>query len=151
MTVPEDLFHRESVPLSMHGCMKSMKIKQHTFCVRPCTPSHFYYVSTHIGSFEEAKATVGGHRGRAVQTVDLGATLTDSSDYKLSQILGVSVRPLTALSPDSLGKTVHRHFPQKFYKSKTFGLSPFKMKCTPPLDLQCHSLPHAFLCSLVTR
>jgi len=31
LTVPEALFRRESVPLSMHGCMESMTIKQHSF------------------------------------------------------------------------------------------------------------------------
>ena len=31
LTVREALFRRESVPLSMHGCMKSMAIKQHSF------------------------------------------------------------------------------------------------------------------------
>jgi hypothetical protein len=45
LTVREALFWRESVPLSMHGCMESMVIKKHTFCVRPCTTAHFCYVS----------------------------------------------------------------------------------------------------------
>ena len=31
LTVREALFRRESVPLSMNGCMDSMAIKQHTF------------------------------------------------------------------------------------------------------------------------
>jgi hypothetical protein len=31
LTVPEALFRRESVPLSMHGCMESMAMKQHSF------------------------------------------------------------------------------------------------------------------------
>jgi hypothetical protein len=31
LTVREALFHRESVPFSMHGCMESMVIKQHSF------------------------------------------------------------------------------------------------------------------------
>ncbi len=31
LTVPEVLFRRESVSLSMHGCMESMAIKQHSF------------------------------------------------------------------------------------------------------------------------
>jgi hypothetical protein len=31
LTVHEALFRRESVPLSMHGCMESMAIKQHSF------------------------------------------------------------------------------------------------------------------------
>jgi hypothetical protein len=31
LTVRESLFRRESVPFSMHGCMKSMAIKQHSF------------------------------------------------------------------------------------------------------------------------
>jgi hypothetical protein len=31
LTVREALFRRESVPLSMHGCMESMAIKQHSF------------------------------------------------------------------------------------------------------------------------
>jgi hypothetical protein len=31
LTVPEALFRRESVPLSMHGCMKSMAMQQHSF------------------------------------------------------------------------------------------------------------------------
>ena len=30
-TVREALFRRESVPLSMHGCMERMAIKQHSF------------------------------------------------------------------------------------------------------------------------
>ena len=47
--------------------------------------------------------------------VDLGATLPGSSDYKLSKMRGVSVRPLTALGPGALGKAAHRHFPQPFY------------------------------------
>ena len=87
-----------------------MKIKQHTFGARPCTPAHFCCASTHIGSFEEPKARGGGDHGRAVQAVDLGATLTCRSDYKLSQMRGVSVRPLTALGRGSLGKAAHRHF-----------------------------------------
>ncbi len=98
----------------MHGCMESMKIKQHTFCARPCTLANLCCASTHIGLFEEPKARGGGHRGRAVQAVDLGATLTDSSDYKLSKMRGVSVRPLTALGPGSLGKVAHRHFPHPY-------------------------------------
>ena len=31
LTDSEALFRRESVPLSMHGCMESMTIKQHSF------------------------------------------------------------------------------------------------------------------------
>jgi hypothetical protein len=31
LTVREALFRRESVPLSMHGCMESMAMKQHSF------------------------------------------------------------------------------------------------------------------------
>ena len=31
LTVREALFRRESVPFSMHGCMESMVIKQHSF------------------------------------------------------------------------------------------------------------------------
>ena len=31
LTVPEALFRRESVPLSMRGCMESMAIKQDSF------------------------------------------------------------------------------------------------------------------------
>jgi hypothetical protein len=31
LTVPEALFRRESVPLSMHGCMEIMTMKQHSF------------------------------------------------------------------------------------------------------------------------
>jgi hypothetical protein len=31
LTVHEALFRRESLPLSMHGCMESMAIKQHSF------------------------------------------------------------------------------------------------------------------------
>ena len=31
LTVHEALFRRESVPLSMHGCMENMAIKQHSF------------------------------------------------------------------------------------------------------------------------
>ena len=117
LTVPEALFRRESVPLSLHGCMNSMKIKQHTFGARPCTPAHFCCASTHIGSFEEPKARGGGDHGRAVQAVDLGATLTCRSDYKLSQMRGVSVRPLTALGRGSLGKAAHRHFAPPFYNT----------------------------------
>ncbi len=52
LTVREAIFRRESVPLSMHGCMESMSIKQHTFCARPCTTVHFCCASTDIGSFE---------------------------------------------------------------------------------------------------
>jgi hypothetical protein len=46
--------------------------------------------------------------------VDLGATLPGSSDYKLSKMRGVSVRPLTALGPGALGKAAHRHSPRRF-------------------------------------
>jgi hypothetical protein len=69
---------------------RSFPGKEHTFGARPCTPAHFCRASTHIGSFEEPKARVGGHHGRAVQAVDLGATLTCRSDYKLSQVRGLS-------------------------------------------------------------
>jgi hypothetical protein len=31
LTVPEALLRRESVRLSMHGCMQSMAMKQHSF------------------------------------------------------------------------------------------------------------------------
>ena len=31
LTVPEALFRRESVPLSMYGCMEIMEIKPHSF------------------------------------------------------------------------------------------------------------------------
>ena len=103
------------MPLSMYGCMNIMKIKQHTFGSRPVTPGHFYCATTDIGSFEEAKGRGGGNHGRAVKVVDLGVTLTCRSDYKLSQMLGVSVRPVTALGRDSLGKATHRHFAPPFY------------------------------------
>jgi hypothetical protein len=57
----------------------------------------------------------GATADAAVPAVDLRATLPGSSDYKLSKMRGVSVRPLTALGPGALGKAAHRHFPQPFY------------------------------------
>ena len=111
------------MPLSIHGCMNRMKIKQHTFGTRPWTPAHFYCTRTDIGSFEDPNPRGGGHHGRAVEAVDLGATLTCRSDYKLSQMRGVSVRPLTALGRGSLGKAAHRHFAPPFYVADLFELA----------------------------
>jgi len=50
--------------------------------------------------------------------VDLGATLPGSSDYKLSKMRGVSVRPLTALGPGALGKAAQPPFSTAFLISK---------------------------------
>ena len=108
MTVPEALFRRESVPLSLHGCMNSMKIKQHTFGARPCTPAHFCCASTHIGSFEEPKARGRVHRGRTGAAVDLGATQAVSFDSKISKMRAFSDRLLTALGPGALGNASPR-------------------------------------------
>jgi hypothetical protein len=69
---PRSSLPRESVPLSMHGCMSSMTIKQYTFCACPCTAAHFCGASTDIGWFEEPKAWCWGHRGRTEAAVDLG-------------------------------------------------------------------------------
>ena len=80
LTVHEALFGRECVLLSMHGCMESMTIKQHPFWTRPCTAAHFCGTSTHIGQFEEYRIRDWGHRGRTGSDVDLGATVTDSSN-----------------------------------------------------------------------
>jgi hypothetical protein len=80
LTVPEALFQRESLSLSMHDFMDSIAIKQYTVCARPCTAAHFCCASTHIGRFEEPKARGWGHRGRTGEAVDLGATLAGSSN-----------------------------------------------------------------------
>ena len=69
--------------------------------------------STDIDSFEEPKER-RVHRGRTGAAVDLGATLADSSDCKLPKIRECSVRPLTALVLDALGKVPRLHFPQSF-------------------------------------
>ncbi len=103
LTVSEVLFHRESVPLSMYGCMESMAIKHHSFWTRPSHPSHFCGANTHIGWFEEPKARDCGHRGPTGAAVDLRATLAGSSDYRLSKMRPCSVRPLPALDPGAPG------------------------------------------------
>ena len=59
-----------------------------------------------------------------MQTVELGATLTGSSEDKISQIRGVSVRPLTTLGPGSLGKAAHRHFAEPFYNAGLIYTTP---------------------------
>jgi hypothetical protein len=47
LSVPEAIFRRESLPLSMHGCIKRMTIKLTPFSVRPYTAAHFCGASTH--------------------------------------------------------------------------------------------------------
>ncbi len=62
-----------------------------------------------------------------MQSVELGATLTGSSEDKISQMRGVSVRPLTALGPGSLGKAVkavHLHFAEPFYNAGLIYATP---------------------------
>ena len=59
-TLQEALFRRENVPLSMHGCMQSMAIKQHGFWERPCMAPYFCGASAHIGLFEEPRTSVSG-------------------------------------------------------------------------------------------
>jgi hypothetical protein len=80
LTVPEVLFQRKSLSLSMHDFMDSIAIKQYTFCTRPCTAAHFCYTSTHIGWFEEPKVRDWGHHRRTGAVVDLRATLAVSSN-----------------------------------------------------------------------
>jgi hypothetical protein len=60
LTVPEALFRRQSVPLSMHGCMESMAIKQYTFCARPCTAAHFCRGARTSGGLRSQKQGAGG-------------------------------------------------------------------------------------------
>jgi hypothetical protein len=47
LTVPEALFRRKSLPVSMHGCIESMTIKLNAFWARPYTAAHFCGASTH--------------------------------------------------------------------------------------------------------
>jgi len=47
LTVPEALFRRQSLPVSMHGCIASMTIKLNAFWARPYTTAHFCGASTH--------------------------------------------------------------------------------------------------------
>ncbi len=61
LTDSEVIFHRESVWLRMHGWLEKMKIKQHTFCSRPWTPTHFWCPNTHIDPFEGSTARRRSH------------------------------------------------------------------------------------------
>jgi hypothetical protein len=108
LTVPEALFRRESVPLSMRGCMESMTIKQHSFWARPCTPAHFCGAITHIGRFVEPKARGWVHRGRTGAAADLGATLAGSSDCKQSKMRACSGRPLSSAFPHFFSKKMRK-------------------------------------------
>ena len=105
LTVREALFRRESVPLSMHGCMESMAIKQHTFCACPWTAAHFCGASTHIGLLEEPKARARGHLRRTGADVDLGARLAASSDNNLSKMRGS--RSVRSPRSDSISISSH--------------------------------------------
>jgi len=61
LTVPEALFRRDSLPVSMHGCIESMTIKLNAFWARPYTAAHFCGASTHtLGHLRHRKQ---GERG----------------------------------------------------------------------------------------
>ena len=87
------------MPLFMHGCMKSMAIKQHLFWERPCFAwPRIFAARAHTSPFfEEPSTSVSGHRGRTGAALDLQATLVGSSDEHLVLMSTMSVRPLTAL------------------------------------------------------
>ena len=86
----------------MHGCMKSMAIKQHPFWERPCFAwPRIFAARAHTSVFfEEPSTSVSGHRGRTGAAVDLQATLAGSSDEHLGLMSVMSARPLTALGRD---------------------------------------------------
>ena len=87
------------MPLFMHGCMKSMAIKQHLFWERPCFAwPRIFAARAHTSPFfEEPSTSVSGHRGRTGAALDLQATLAGSSDEHLGLMSAMSARPLTAL------------------------------------------------------
>ena len=63
LSVPEAIFRRESLPLSMHGCIKRMTIKLTPFSARPYTAAHFCGASTHtLGHLRRRQQ---GERGTA--------------------------------------------------------------------------------------
>ncbi len=74
-----------------------------------------FFAASGVQSAQSASGGFCGHRGPTGAAVDLGATLADSSDCRVSKMLACSVRPLPALGPGALGKAAHRHFPQPFY------------------------------------
>ena len=86
----------------MHGCMKSMAIKQHPFWERPCFawPRIFAARAHKSPFFEEPSISVSGYGGRTGAAVDLQATLAGSSDEHLGLMSAMSARPLTALGRD---------------------------------------------------
>ena len=90
------------MPLFMHGCMKSMAIKQHPFWERPCFAwPRIFAARAHTSAFfEEPSTSVSGHRGRTGAALDLQATLAGSSDEHLGLMSAMSARPLTTLGHD---------------------------------------------------
>ena len=77
--------------------------------------SHIFCgASAHIGLFELPRASVSGHHSRTGAALDVGATLTGSSDENLGPTTGMCARPLTALGYVSLGKATPLHFHKSF-------------------------------------
>jgi hypothetical protein len=68
LSVPEAIFRRESLPLSMHGFIKRMTIKLTPFSVRPYTAAHFCGASTHTPghsrSRQQGERRTADERGR---------------------------------------------------------------------------------------
>ena len=85
--------------------MENIVIKQDPFWTCPFTDKHIYggrvrvttHIFTHIRSFEESKTRGRGYHGQKGTTLDLWATLTDSSDDRFSKISRFSDRHLTIL------------------------------------------------------
>jgi len=63
LTVPESLFRRDSLPVSMHGCIESTTIKLNHFCARPYTAAHFCGTSTQTSGHLSSRQQ--GERGTA--------------------------------------------------------------------------------------
>ena len=63
LTVPESLFRRDSLPVSMHGCIESTTIKLNHFWARPYTDAHFCGTSTQTSGHLSSRQQ--GERGTA--------------------------------------------------------------------------------------
>ncbi len=77
--------------------MKSMAIKQHHFWERPYLALHFRGASAHIGLFELPRTNVSGHSGQTGASLDVGATLAESSGENIGLMSGICAFSLIVL------------------------------------------------------
>jgi hypothetical protein len=90
--------------------MKSMAIKQHHFWECPCLDLHFRGASAHIGLFELPRTSVSGHIGQTGASLDVGATLAESSGENIGLMSGICAFSLIILVLVVIGKSAPLHF-----------------------------------------